>query len=189
VLSLVGQCASGTILYGQTPVWLHRPGAAAEGGGLWDVVRDIYRALTGGELPPEMPARERRSVDAVLGERGGRRIVEVDERQHFTPARAVTLDHYPATVATAFDRAEWRRRCDAAGRPPGGGFATPRPPLFPEAGGRHLQRAFRDALADLLPSQHGWLPTLRIADWEVLPWLTHADARERMGGLLAAKLG
>jgi hypothetical protein len=43
-------------------------------------------------------------------------------------------------------------------------LARPCPPLFPDAGGRHLQRAFRDALADLVPLEHGWLPTLRIAD-------------------------
>lgn len=34
-------------------------------------------------------------------------------------------------------------------------------------GGRHWQRAFRDALADLLPLVHDWLPTIRISDTEV----------------------
>jgi hypothetical protein len=39
--------------------------------------------------------------------------------------------------------------------------------LFPGEGGRHRQRAFRDALADLLPPVHDWLPTIRISDTEV----------------------
>ncbi len=60
--------------------------------------------------------------------------------------------------------------------------------LFPEAGGRHLQRAFRDALADLVPPEHGWAPTLRIAYWEVEPWLEREDAATRMVDLLDRKL-
>src|SRR4051794_10185028 len=36
----------------------------------------------------------------------------------------------------------------------------------PHADGRHRQRAYRDALVDLLPAVHGRLPTLRIAYFE-----------------------
>jgi hypothetical protein len=50
-----------------------------------------------------------------------------------------------------------------------------------------LQRAFRDALADLLPDQHGWTPTLRIGDFEVLAWLHADDSVQRMKELLSAK--
>lgn len=75
-----------------------------------------------------------------------------------------------------------------ARRLPGGGFAKPRPPLLPNAGGRHLQRAFRDALADILPVEHGWLPTLRVADFEVESWVWDASAPQRMARLLAARL-
>ncbi|GHE99407.1 hypothetical protein GCM10018772_24720 [Streptomyces fumanus] len=53
------------------------------------------------------------------------------------------------------------------GREPGGGFGKPKPPLFPGEGGRHRQRVFRDALADLLPPVHDCLPTIRISDMEV----------------------
>jgi hypothetical protein len=135
-----------------------------------------------------MPARERRSIDAVLETTDGYRIVEVDERQHFTPARATTLEHYPVDVDTAFDRDAWHAHAAAGTRLPGGGFARPCPPLFPGAGGRHLQRAFRDALADLLPDQHGWLSTLRIADWEVTAWLGSDEEDSRMRDLLATKM-
>lgn len=37
-------------------------------------------------------------------------------------------------------------------------------------GGRHRQRAFRDALADLLPPLHGFGPTIRIGHFEVERW-------------------
>jgi hypothetical protein len=187
VLTLLARCIDGELLDGATPAWLQRPGAA-ECGGSWSTVRTIYHALTGGELPQEMPPRERRTVDAVLNAPSGSRIVEVDERQHFTPARAVTLQHYASGSRTAFDRAEWRRRSLSTRRPSGGGFARKCPPLFPDAGGRHLQRAFRDALADLVPLEHCWLPTLRIADWEVAGWIERGDAQRRMANLLEAKL-
>jgi hypothetical protein len=155
----------------------------------WPVVQEIYAALTGGDLPEAMPPRERRTIDAVLTHPDGtRRLVEIDEKQHFTPARTIVLDHYPDDLAVGFDAAEWAARSRAATRLPGGGFARPCPPLFPDAGGRHLQRAFRDGLADLLPSVHGWRPTLRIADFEVRDWLHASDAADRMAVLTGARL-
>ena len=136
-----------------------------------------------------MPSRERRSIDAVLTDAdGGIRIVEVDEVQHFTPPRARALAHYPPGTGTAFDREEWQRRSAASTKLRGGGFARPCPPLFPDPGGRHLQRAFRDSLADLLPAEHSWRPTLRIGDFEVKDWLHAPDASERMAVLLRNKL-
>lgn len=132
-----------------------------------------------------MPARERRSIDAILTEATGRpRIVEVDEVQHFSPPRARTLALDPSEAQTAFDQSDWANRSAAATRLRGGGFARPCPPLIPEPGGRHLQRAFRDALADLLPSIHGWVPTLRVGDFEILDWLHADDAADRMAALL-----
>lgn len=51
-----------------------------------------------------------------------------------------------------------------------------------------MQRAFRDTLADLLPPEYGYLPTLRIADFEVNPWIYTRDAERRMRELLQARL-
>ncbi|MFF4960932.1 hypothetical protein ACFY2Z_28485 [Streptomyces sp. NPDC001222] len=151
------------------PTWLRRPGRI-ECAGMWQTVSAIYGALTGLVLPEQAPSRERRSLDVLLTYEDGRRqILEVDERQHFTAARALTLESYPADVELGFDAGQWLARSRAlAGREPGGGFGKPKPPLFPGQGGRHRQRAFRDALADLLPPVHGWLPTIRISDTEVI---------------------
>jgi hypothetical protein len=39
-----------------------------------------------------------------------------------------------------------------------------------------------------LPPEHGWLPTLRIADFEVKSWLFTAQAETRMRKLLDQRL-
>jgi hypothetical protein len=149
----------------------------------------MYAELAGMELPDVMPSRERRTVDCVLQRRGEPpRIIEFDETQHFNRYRAVTLRSYPHSVQVAFDRGVWLQACDAKNRLEGGGFGRPKPPLFPHEDGRHRQRAYRDGLADLLPAVHGWLPTLRIADFEVKAWIYGRDAHASMADLLARRL-
>jgi hypothetical protein len=167
-----------------TPAWLQRPGRP-ECGRRWSLVYDLYAELTGLELPDTMPPRDRRAIDCVLQRRGEPpRLIEFDEIQHFNRYRAATIRRYPSSVRVAFDRAAWLAACDAKQRLEGGGFGRPRPPLFPHADGRHRQRAFRDALADVLPAVHGWLPTLRIADFEVVGWLGQRGAKARTATLV-----
>jgi hypothetical protein len=171
-----------------TPDWLQRPGTA-EAGRRWELVQALYAELTGMQLPDAMPSRERRTVDCVLQRRGEPpRIVEFDETQHFNRYRAITLRRYPRAARVAFDRGVWLDACNAKTRMEGGGFGRPKPPLFPHDDGRHRQRAYRDALADLLPAVHGWLPTLRIADFEVKAWIHARGARARMAALLSVRL-
>jgi hypothetical protein len=169
---------------GTTPEWLLRPGRI-ECRTQWDMACAIYRDLTGHELPDEMPRRESRCVDAVLvSPTGAQRILEVDETQHFNRFRSRTLRHYQASIPVAFDSAEWIRRGEYITKLRGGGFGKPKPPLFPTEGGRHVQRAYRDALADILPIEHGWSPTLRIADFEVAEWITLPNNRTNIANLL-----
>jgi hypothetical protein len=170
-----------------TPDWLVRPGRA-ECGRLWPTVQQIYTTLTGAVLPDVMRSIERRTVDLVFhADRVGKRVLEVDEPQHFNEFRAITLTPYPPATVVAFPVDSWLRMCRAKRRLEGGGFAAPKPPLFPGVNGRHRQRAFRDALCDLLPSEHGYLPTLRIAWFEVADWIHLPVARERMRGVLAER--
>jgi hypothetical protein len=91
-------------------------------------------------------------------------------------------------IALAFDAHLWIRTSEAKTKLGGGGFGAPKPPLFPGENGRHRQRAFRDALSDILPIGHGWSPTLRVADFEVRSWISLHDAPERMGALLDERL-
>lgn len=171
-----------------TPPWLMRPGRN-ECRARWSLVQEIYAELTGGRrLPDTMPPRERRHVDAILVVGGEPRILEVDETQHFNRFRALTLRRYAGQIPLAFPAADWIAAGEAKKRLEGGGFGKPRPPLFPEDGGRHRQRAFRDALADILPGEHEWLPTLRVADFEVAAWIDTPDAEARMRALLASRL-
>ena len=102
--------------------------------------------------------------------------------------RAVTLRSYDSDTTVAFDVQACIRRCEAGRRLRGGGFGRPKPPLFPDEGGRHQQRAFRDLLADVLPPTYGWSPTLRIAGDEVAGWLNGGGAVERLGTLVDEKI-
>jgi hypothetical protein len=61
---------------------------------------------------------------------GSHQILEVDESQHFNEYRALTLRAY-VNLPVAFDREAWLKACQRKTRLEGGGFARPRPPLFP----------------------------------------------------------
>lgn len=186
VVRLVAQILDAELV--GTPPWLIRPGPP-ECGVRWQMVCSIYRELTGLELPEAMPPRETRRVDAVLDTGDGSpRILEVDETQHFNRYRALTLQHYPPEARVAFPIEKWFEQSENKARLEGGGFGKPKPPLFPAEYGRHAQRAFRDMLADLLPPEHGWKPTLRIGDFEILGWIYSSEAEVRMSELLTARL-
>lgn len=172
---------------GVTPDWLIRPGRS-ECGSAWNVVRHIYGSLTDLELPTEMRSVERRTVDAVLVVGPQMRILEVDEKQHFNLFRAETLRCYPKASEVAFDVHEWLQLSVAKKKLEKSGWAKPMPPLFPGLNGRHKQRAFRDALCDLLPPIHGFAPTLRINDLETKSWIWQSNAAARMETLLQGRL-
>ena len=188
VLDLVSKVTGCPIQKKTAPDWLMRPGRV-ECGERWLLVRQIYRELTDSELPDVMPVNERRQVDGILKcPFCGPRIIEVDESQHFNCYRGVTLRRYPTDLRLAFDPKIWIEHSQTEPRQKSGGWAAPKPPLFPNVGGRHLQRAFRDALADILPPLYGFQPTLRIADFEVKPWINTASARKQMEDLLNRKI-
>ena len=186
VLNLVRQVLGGTIEQ-TTPEWLMRAGRT-ECGSRWSLICSIYLELTNQELPITMPPRESRRLDGILkSAEFAPRIIEVDEIQHFNRYRAATLRLYPQSTALAFDPKLWIERSEAKVRLEGGGFGKPKPPLFDLEWGRHRQRAFRDALCDILPPDHGFLPTLKIAYFEVEGWLNATDAPKRMEALLSRK--
>lgn len=119
---------------------------------------------------------------------GSRRAsLEVDEVQHFNEFRLATLKAYPANARLAFPKEIWMGACLNERGLKGVGFGKPCPPLFPGEGGRHRQRAFRDALADILPLVHGWAPTLRIAHFEVESWVYNRNASARIADFIAGR--
>ena len=186
VSSMVHQIIGGDVR--PTPDWLERPGRL-ECGENWPLVRAIYTDLTGLNLPEVMPSREMRRVDAVFVTSTGRPFIfEFDEKQHFNGYRATTLRYYADDVPLGFDPRLWIACSEAKNRLEGGGFAKPKPPLFPGENGRHRQRAFRDALADILPPSHGFAPTLRIAKFEVSTWIEQPGAQRRLTDLLLHRI-
>jgi hypothetical protein len=187
VLSLVVEALGAQVR--PTPGWLIRPGKV-ECASQWPLIQELYHRLSPGlDLPDVMRPVERRELDAVLEHDGVLRVFEFDEVQHFNRFRADTLRHYADTVPLAFDPEEWIARSEQKQRLEGGGFGKPKPPLFDGEHGRHRQRAFRDALADILPRQHEYAPTLRISEYEVAGWLHSEDAGAQIEAVLAAKFG
>ncbi len=77
-------------------------------------------------------------------------IVEFDENQHFPRARLVTLANYPAQIAVGFEILRWQELCRAID-------AVDDTPID-----RDERRAWYDTLRDLLPTVHGFKPTVRL---------------------------
>ena len=82
-------------------------------------------------------------------------IVEFDESQHFSRSRLITLANYPENFPLGFSRARWQELCRAID-------ASDDQPFD-----RDERRAWYDTLRDLLPTLHGFQPTVRIYAEEV----------------------
>ena len=84
-------------------------------------------------------------------------ILEFDECQHFSRARAIALDLYPDTLSLGFSPRRWRELCAAIN-------AVDDEPID-----RDERRAWYDTLRDLVPLVHGLRPTVRLyagaRDW------------------------
>ena len=86
-------------------------------------------------------------------------IVEFDENQHFSRARLLTLNNYPANAQLGFPIPRWRELCreiDARDDKP-----------FD----RDERRAWYDVLRDSVPQVHGFKPTVRLYAGE-FDWCT-----------------
>ena len=77
-------------------------------------------------------------------------IVEFDESQHFTRPRLITLSFYPGDLKLGFPRERWKDLCRCID-------AVDDTPID-----RDERRAWYDALRDLVPSIHGFKPTVRL---------------------------
>jgi hypothetical protein len=152
------------------------------------LVKRIYHDLTGQDLPETMPLRERRPWTSSSRNAGRRRAFLSLTKFSTSTGTARTIRVYPRPMEVAFDRHAWLQACESKRKLEGSGFGRRCPPLFPGEGRRHRQQAFRDALTDVLPVVHGWEPTLRIADVEVVAWIGARDAKTRMAELLSARM-
>lgn len=77
-------------------------------------------------------------------------LLEIDESQHFTAPRRLTLSLYPQNTSIGFDQNIWLSKCKMLNR------HDNHPP------NRDETRAWYDTLRDLLPALFGMAPTYRI---------------------------
>ena len=94
---------------------------------------------------------------------GAGQLVEVDELQHFTTARTRALELYPAGAELGYDLDQYRRLCEHWHPKADKAFAHRTSADFPRTGGRQAQRAYNDALRDLLAPVFTGNPVIRIA--------------------------
>ncbi len=90
-------------------------------------------------------------------------LIEIDEVQHFTTARRRTLDNYPEGLRLGFNADECRLLIDQWSPKGDKAFAHKTSADFPRPGGRQAQRAYNDALRDLLAPHFTGKPLVRIA--------------------------
>lgn len=121
---------------------------------------EIFQALGGIEV--EQAAKRLTALPGdFLHEESGL-CIEIDEHQHFTSARALTLDLYPKDVPLGFDIhaykalcVEWAQKSDK--------YRAAKPAIGFGDGGRQRQRAYNDALRDLVTPLMGHPPLIRVA--------------------------
>lgn len=135
----------------------------------YDLVMRIFRELGGKALALETKRRIALRPDAFFGDKWNF-IVEFDEIQHFTRFRESTLQNYPSNLRLGFDRNRYiqlcRIHCDRAILKGPTGYRSPKQE-FPFVNGRAAQRAFFDALRDLLPLDNGLNPTIRLSEFDL----------------------
>jgi very-short-patch-repair endonuclease len=105
--------------------------------------------------------RERHALRCDLYLPVHRLIIEFDEKQHFTPLRAASLKAYPPTVRLGFPKERWVTLCDEI-------RAGDNSPIY-----RDEQRAFYDAVRDILVPELGYRPVVRVFENDVA-WETES---------------
>ncbi len=88
-------------------------------------------------------------------------VIEIDELQHFTSFRRETFEHYPTDRVLNFDIREYSNLCDALSSK-ADSYRRAKPAAGFGIGGRQRQRAYYDALRDLVLPSVGHPPIIRI---------------------------
>lgn len=123
------------------------------------VLADIFTDLGG---DPDVQATKRLTpLPGDFVHQPTRTFIEVDEFQHFTSYRLLTLEHYPTGVPMGFELEEYRTLCRQESARSDRYRATKAAVGF-GAGGRQRQRAYHDALRDLTAPVMGHPPVIRV---------------------------
>jgi hypothetical protein len=147
-----------------------------------EVLERIYLAL-GGDLEVLDAGRTTPLPGDFVHEPTGT-LIEVDESQHFTSFRLVTLELYPDDAALGFDLRTYKQLCKTWQQRSDGYYRTKAARGF-GAGGRQKQRAYYDALRDVATPAMRRPPLIRVEAAERDP----AEAYHRHRDQLLAALG
>lgn len=143
----------------------------------------IFAAL-GGD-PTDLLAGIHRGLTPDWFYEPSRTFIEVDEPQHFTSDRLLTLDLYPAGQPIGFNLDYYISLCEAYReasdryryRKPARGCRRP--------GGRRAQRAYLDAVRDIALPDLGFSPVVRVPalenDGEAAYTAVRREVRRRLG--------
>ncbi|MEZ5217531.1 MAG: hypothetical protein R2715_13355 [Ilumatobacteraceae bacterium] len=147
--------------------WLSRSGHLSElvrtaaPGDVIDAIATIHRVLGGDEVRLARHASGTPSApDLVHTELGC--IIEIDELPHFTSVRRSTFARYPAATSLGFDLGQYLEMIDTHYEAADAILAREKPRDFPVPAGRQAQRAYQDALRDLLAPVFTGYPVIRI---------------------------
>lgn len=98
-------------------------------------------------------------------------VIEFDERQHFTLPRAASLRAYPDRTTLGFDKGKWIQLCEEIN-------AGDNSPEY-----RDEQRAFYDAIRDIMAPRIGLKPVIRIYESDVL-WEREGESSPKANEIL-----
>jgi hypothetical protein len=120
---------------------------------------EIFHALGGDET-----AQRGKTSTALTGDlyhEPSGTFIEIDESQHFTSFRLATFALYPSHAPLGFDVGVYRRLCEEW-RDRSDRYRATKDAVGFGMGGRQRQRAYNDALRDLVVPTMGHPPLIRI---------------------------
>jgi hypothetical protein len=122
-------------------------------------LQTIFDALGG--RTHEQAAKRLTSLPGDFFHQESGTFIEVDESQHFTSFRLLTLDLHPPAAPLGFDADTYRALCrEWSGR--SDKYRKTKSAVGFGEGGRQRQRAYHDALRDLVTPALGHPPVLRV---------------------------
>jgi hypothetical protein len=159
--------------------WLLNCHTEAEFGEHYSAIERIYLALGGSKEAQRSKRCQELRSDAYFG--GDHNfILEFDEYQHFSSARAQALKLLPVGLRLGFDKTQYLELCVKHGGRADSYRRNKKTVDFDFVGGRTAQRAYFDAFRDILPTLHGLRPTVRISEFEVSEIVSDARRSRRL---------
>lgn len=154
--------SDGVVLARARVPWLNQRGhygLPSEASSVVDVLDNIFNALDG--LAGEQKGKRLTSLPGDFLHEPSGTFIEIDESQHFTSWRLRALNLYPPESPLGFDLQEYRSLC-AEWAPRSDRYRASKAAKGFGRRGRQRQRAYNDALRDLVVPAMGHPPLVRV---------------------------